>query len=570
MRRVLLGVSLIGLIDLLAVGAFIYLYATGDWDHTAANRLIARVETKIDELRDLPSPEQSAFERIETTFIRFTGTLYQLPEEDRHWERGGGLAVWGDDLLLVDRRGVVFRFEDGTGLVRTDVETPEHGDEAYAELAALPAYSAQEHLVKTLRYNDILFVDTADFRGLLVSYTFFDPERICYGNRLAALPVAPHVRSIADLRAAASDWKILFETSPCLGFRPTGKALVGIQAGGRMALHPDGRLILSSGDFGFDGMTAPDIGLMDPDVQYGKVLAIDLASGDAEVLSVGHRNIQGVAIDSAGQIWTVEHAERGGDELNHIKPGENHGWPRESLGTQYSGQPLPFEGPPGRHDVYDRPAFAWLPSAGTSALTAIDNFHPTWDGDLVVGSLSSPERGNSLYHVRTDGETVVFVERIELDRRIRYVQQYGKRLAVWLDQTDLLILEQQERMDPLGAALAGLEENHPDVATDVVATLKSCNECHSFEENVHAAGPSLNGVIGRMVAGSGFTGYSDALKSVGGSWDEERLRTYLVDPSGFAPGTLMPDMNLSEGARLEALIAALGYMDTANAPHLEY
>ncbi|MEL7114010.1 MAG: PQQ-dependent sugar dehydrogenase [Pseudomonadota bacterium] len=564
MLRFFLVLIVLGAVSL---GAFGYGYVAAGAERGTIQTYVTKITRKVAELRGLPTPEQAAVARIESTFIRFSGTLYELPNS--HFNSGGGLTVWDDTLLLVDREGTVWRFEDGRGLRPTSIGTPEHGDEAYAALSQRAPYNQQAHKPHQLRYNDILFVDIPAFRGLVVSYNFFDEDNVCYGNRVATLAVADDGVGPAELEASEADWQIVFSSEPCLSFRPSGTAMEAIQAGGRMALHPDGRLIYGSGDFAYDGFGAPDIGLMDPEIEYGKILSIDLVTGDHAILASGHRNVQGVTVDRDGAIWTIEHGVRGGDELNHIKVGENHGWPLESMGTLYSGQPFPTDGIVGRHDEFDRPAFAWLPSAGTSALTAIDNFHPAWDGGLLVGALSSALYGQSLYHVRTDGETVVFVERIRLERRVRYVEQFGQRLAVWLDPTSLLILEQQDRPDPLATALARLNEAHPDMADEVVAALESCNQCHSFEEQVHLAGPSLNGVVGREIAGTGFIGYSEALLAVGGDWNREALKSYLSDPQAFAPGTSMAAAGL-DAPQLEALIAALEAMDTVNVEHLRY
>ena len=38
-----------------------------------------------------------------------------------------------------------------------------------------------------------------------------------------------------------------------------------------------------------------------------------------------------------GQLWTVEHGARGGDELNNPQPGRNYGWPVITYGVDYSG-----------------------------------------------------------------------------------------------------------------------------------------------------------------------------------------------------------------------------------------
>src|SRR5262245_6379057 len=53
-----------------------------------------------------------------------------------------------------------------------------------------------------------------------------------------------------------------------------------------------------------------------------------------EIWSYGHRNVQAAAMNpETGQLWTVEHGARGGDELNHPEAGKNYGWPVISYGN---------------------------------------------------------------------------------------------------------------------------------------------------------------------------------------------------------------------------------------------
>ena len=53
-----------------------------------------------------------------------------------------------------------------------------------------------------------------------------------------------------------------------------------------------------------------------------------------EIWSYGHRNLQGAVLHpETGQLWTIEHGPRGGDELNRPEAGKNYGWPVITYGV---------------------------------------------------------------------------------------------------------------------------------------------------------------------------------------------------------------------------------------------
>lgn len=558
MRRFLL-VSLAALIVLAAAagaagvaGYFIHREVISPF-HGLAERAI----TKGRRVLGMPTETVNRVARIRTTYVTLRGTVTLMPDND--FLTGGALTLWGEDILAMHQRGRIFRFDEAAGaLVPVDIAVPDNGMAGYLALAA-EKYPEGFTREGTIRYNDIEFVDSPAFRGFILSYTFIDADRECYLSRLAKLAVPREVASVAALSATAEDWEVLYDTQPCLPFNPERELIVGYMAGGRIAFKAPDLVYLGSGEYHREGFYRPDAGIQDPDSDYGKTLEINVTTGQGRVYSIGHRNLQGVALDAQGRLWTTEHGMRGGDELNLILDGENYGWPLENLGTLYSGIPAPTEGRVGRHEIYRAPVYAWLPSAAVSSMTLVEDFDETWDGDLLIGSL----KGETLFRARIQDDRLVFLEPIPIGERIRDVMQAGPgRIALWMDTNELVVLTKEEQVDPLAGLEDGLvaEGMAPARAEEVRAVLMACNECHSYEENVHGAGPSLYKLVGRRVAGTAFAGYSDALKARGGSWDEAALAAYLADPGAAVPGTTMTGQGVGNAETAAAVARGFAWL----------
>ncbi len=99
--------------------------------------------------------------------------------------------------------------------------------------------------------------------------------------------------------------------------------------GGRLAFGPDGMLYATAGDARLEAdaqnvnSLAGKILRMTPE---GQVPADNPFAG-SYVYSYGHRNPQGLAFDSTGQLWASELGQNTWDELNRIEAGANYGWP---------------------------------------------------------------------------------------------------------------------------------------------------------------------------------------------------------------------------------------------------
>ena len=180
--------------------------------------LVIKVQRKLSEIQGKPTPEEAAVATIESTFIRFEGTLYPLPETN--YIRGGALTIWGEHLVLVTQLGRILKFTEENGLTELPIETPPNGRRDYVAISKTEKYASYLHKPNSMRYNDIQYVDRPDFHGFLLSYTFFDGDRECYGSRIARMDVDRAVASVDGLTASGDDWDVIFETTPCLELDP--------------------------------------------------------------------------------------------------------------------------------------------------------------------------------------------------------------------------------------------------------------------------------------------------------------------------------------------------------------
>ncbi|MFI5693467.1 PQQ-dependent sugar dehydrogenase [Kribbella sp. NPDC051586] len=132
------------------------------------------------------------------------------------------------------------------------------------------------------------------------------------------------------VRMKYEDGKLATTSSPVL----TGLAKNRYHNGGRIAFGPDGKLYATVGDAKNSGNAQNKNSLngkilrMNPDGTPPSDNPFYSSGGNARyVWSWGHRNPQGLAWDSRGQLWAAEFGENSQDELNLIQKGGNYGWP---------------------------------------------------------------------------------------------------------------------------------------------------------------------------------------------------------------------------------------------------
>jgi len=168
--------------------------------------------------------------------------------------------------------------------------------------------------------------------------------------------------------------------------------------GGRLLIDENENLYIATGDAG-----VPELA-QDPDSLAGKVLRVDFDGNPAvgnpspgsPVYTLGHRNVQGLAFDSAGRLWATEFGTSKADELNLLLPGRNYGWP---LVEGKSSDP-----------EFTNPKVTWSPTSTASPSgLAID------DDAAYVASL----RGEVLWRVPLNGTKAGKPEAVDLGERSR-------------------------------------------------------------------------------------------------------------------------------------------------------
>ncbi|MGX1776012.1 PQQ-dependent sugar dehydrogenase [Nocardia brasiliensis] len=165
----------------------------------------------------------------------------------------------------------------------------------------------------------------------------------------------------------------------------TGIAKASTHNGGRIAFGPDGMLYAGTGDAGQKPRS------QDPASPNGKILRLTPEGRPAPgnptpnspVYTLGHRNVQGLAWDQTGRLYSTEFGQDTYDEVNRIEAGRNYGWPIvEGKGDTQGGK-------------YTNPLVTWTTQeASPSGLAITAN-------TLYVAAL----RGQRLWTIplRTDG-----------------------------------------------------------------------------------------------------------------------------------------------------------------------
>lgn len=479
--------------------------------------------------------------------------------------RGGAVATDSLDVFIIDREGgILFLDLESFELLETDVPRLPMGVESLME-SGIP--DREDFMLRHFRVSGGHVERASENQfNLFVYHHFFDDQ--CFSSRLSRITLQKAENRVVS----QSEWEEVFTTEPCLEpidedlYEGERWAFAGHMSGGRIIRYDEDHLMLTIGDYHFDGFRIETVS-MDPENPYGKFILVNENSGEWSIFANGSRNAQGLYRDNEGIIWSTEHGPQGGDELNVVEEGKNFGWPDVSLGINYRNRAWGESDDQGRHDRYDGPIFAWVPSIGISDLIRIesDKFK-LWEGDLIVTSMSN----RTLHRLRPDSTNsrIVYNEIIDAGHRIRNINVLTDGSILLRTDDNYLI-----HIDDAGPVYEDfdysgfLDENpiarrfpeivggtvQPDLAMSGREIFsRSCADCHSMDQRM-LSGPSLANLSDRQVGGAEDYNYSAVLERSDRSWDRELLSNYILTPQEVFPGTTMSGVNLSDD-ELELLV----------------
>ena len=207
----------------------------------------------------------------------------------------------------------------------------------------------------------------------------------------------------ANLNYKKLDFKIFFETKQFF-------KKYSVSTGGRIEKFKNDKILFTIGSSGVLG--APQ----DKNSLLGKIISIDLNTKNYELVSIGHRNQQGIAYDEdLNLIINSEHGPKGGDEINfnYYKKNSvlNFGFDVVSYGIEYDGTD-PYKRPHSDFGFVE-PIKYFVPSIGISEIIFLNKEKSFLKkNSLFVSSL----RAGSLYIYELNDQ----LDKIESEERINF------------------------------------------------------------------------------------------------------------------------------------------------------
>ena len=232
-------------------------------------------------------------------------------------------------------------------------------------------------------------------------------------------------------------FKKLFSSKECVhSINNVDKQFNPYSSGGRVQNFDKNHILLSVGEY-IERYLAQDIKSVN-----GKILKINIENSEYEIISMGHRNPQGLYFDKENNfILETEHGPKGGDEINLIEIDkinndkiQNFGWPISSAGEHYGGRSGANKNNYEKYPLYKshsehgfiEPLKSFVPSIAISEILKIKK------NQYVVSSM----KDKSLYFFElNEQKQIINLDRVEVFERVRDIRLNNNQLYLFMEDT---------------------------------------------------------------------------------------------------------------------------------------
>ena len=207
-------------------------------------------------------------------------------------------------------------------------------------------------------------------------------------------------------------------------------------SGGRIQIFDKNHILLSVGEY-IERYLAQDQTSVN-----GKIIKINIKNSNYEIISMGHRNPQGLYFDKENNfILETEHGPKGGDEINLIDISkiskdkiQNFGWAISSAGEHYGGRVERNKKNYEKYPLYKshsdhgfiEPLKSFIPSIAISELVKIGK------NKYVVSSMKT----KSLYFFELNKQKqIIDLNKVEVFERVRDLSFNNNQLFLFMEDT---------------------------------------------------------------------------------------------------------------------------------------
>ena len=245
-----------------------------------------------------------------------------------------------------------------------------------------------------------------------------------------------------ELNEIFLNFELFYQTSNCVNENNNHGFWAHQGAGGRIINLDNSNLLFTTGEFRNRPLS------QNIKSEFGKILKINIKNKKSEVVSLGHRNPQGLYYSKKFDfILSTEHGPKGGDEINiNNRPFlkvKNFGWPISSYGEHYKknySKKILNEAPLNKSHKkfgFEEPIKYFDPSIGISQTISLNET----DTEFLIGAMGNEiaDQDLGLHYIKLNEkrDKVIDHDYFLLNERVRdmVVSKDKKIIIIFLEST---------------------------------------------------------------------------------------------------------------------------------------